>query len=89
MRNASLYAKARGGVTTVRVLFRPASSSGEVRQVTCTHGDRIVFAARMGRTVPADPSFEFRLRNGQPGDRIGLAWTDASGGSHAVQGRVT
>ena len=88
MRTASLYAKVRGGATTVRVLFRPAGTVEAIRTVSCTHGDRVVFAARMGRAMPADPSFEFRFRGAKPGDRIGLAWTDAAGASHSVQGTV-
>ncbi len=88
MRAASLYAKARGGATTVRVLFRPAGAAEAIRAVACTHRDRVVFTARMGHAVPADPSFEFRFRGAKPGDAIGLTWTDAGGASHSIRGTV-
>jgi Sulphur oxidation protein SoxZ len=88
MRAASLYGRVRGGVTTVRVLFRPSGSADAVRVVTCTHANRVVFAARIGNAQPADPSFEFRFRGAKAGDRIALDWTDAAGRAHSVHGTV-
>lgn len=98
MKSASIYAKARGGVTVVRVLIRPAKgdiqwewSSGAatrprfVREVVCTHAGRQVFSARMDRWMPADPSFEFQIRNARSGETLRLSWRDSQGAAHSIE----
>lgn len=96
MKNASIYAKARGGITVVRVLIRPANGdfqwqagaatrSQYVREVVCTHAGRQVFSARMDRWMPADPSFEFRMRNARAGETLRLSWRDSQGAAYAIE----
>lgn len=96
MKNASIYAKARGEVTVVRVLIRPASGDFQwhagaatrrqyVREVVCTHAGRQVFSAQMDRWMPADPSFEFRIRNAQAGETLRMSWRDSQGAAHTIE----
>ena len=96
MKNASIYAKVRGGVTVVRVLIRPADSDFQwragaatrlryVRDVICTHAGRQVFSARMDRWMPADPSFEFRIRSARAGETLRLSWRDNLGTAHSIE----
>ena len=95
---ASIYAKKQGDITKVRVLIRDGSSGEwtsdpikrtfQIRQALVTHNKKIVFAAQIGPWTPADPSFEFHLAAGKPGDSIRLSWQDSKGTTHEVDSTI-
>lgn len=95
---ASIYAKKKGGVTHVRVLIRgdvanhwasdPNARTHHAQQAIVSHKGQTVFRVRLGRWTPADPSFEFQLGGGAPGDPIGLTWQDSQGTIQTIESIV-
>ncbi len=92
---ASIYAKSQGSIINVRVLIRdgasdkwtadPTKRTRQIRQAAVFHNGKMVFRAQLGVWTPVDPSFEFHLAKGKPGDPIRLSWQDSMGTTNTVE----
>jgi sulfur-oxidizing protein SoxZ len=87
-----IRARARDGVTEVRVLLPHPMESGfrkdgkgrviprhHITEVQVSLAERVVLAAKMGPAVSQDPLLAFRFAAGSVGDRIHVTWTDNLG----------
>lgn len=94
MSEIRIRASEQDGIVEVRALLTHPMETGQrtdddgqpipadfIREVTCTHGDRVVLHAYWGTGVSANPFLSFRFRGGAAGDTITLSWTDNQGRS--------
>ena len=92
-------AKIKRDMVLVRVLIKhpmePGSRKDEatgqlipakyVREFTCKHKAKVVFAAYFGPAVSKNPYVSFSFSGGQKGDRLSLRWVDNTGESKSVE----
>tara|TARA_R110001606_G_C15402875_1_gene653453 strand:+ start:9312 stop:9614 length:303 start_codon:yes stop_codon:yes gene_type:complete len=50
-----------------------------IQELTCMHGDKLVFLANFGRAVSKDPYLAFSFSGGKAGDTLVLKWFDNLG----------
>lgn len=92
MSEIQIRASERSGIVEVRARMTHPMETGQrtgedgrtipahfIREVTCTHNDRVVMTTYWSTGVSANPFLSFRFRGGAKGDTITLSWTDNQG----------
>ena len=59
-----------------------------IKELVCTHGDKVVFHADFGRAVSKNPYVSFSLAGAQKGDTIAMTWTDNTNETLTVEAPV-
>ena len=60
-----------------------------IRQVSVTHGERVVFAAQFGPAVSANPFLAFRFQGGERGERVRVTWQDNLGDARTDEAMIS
>jgi sulfur-oxidizing protein SoxZ len=90
---ARLRARRLAEFTEIRLLLRHPMETGRrvdassgalvpanyIERLTIRLESRVVADCRLGTGVAADPSFTFRVKTGEPGERVTASWKDVSG----------
>lgn len=56
-----------------------------LQEVTVLRNDKVVARCLTGPGISRDPYFAFKLRGGEPGDRLRVEWRDNQGGSGSAE----
>ena len=84
-----IRATLQGDTVEVRVLMQHEMETGQrkdsqgktipawfIRNVTVTHGDKVVLAAQWGPAISKNPFLSFKFKGGAKGDKVKITWTD-------------
>jgi sulfur-oxidizing protein SoxZ len=97
-----IRAASKDGVTEVKVLMNHVMEtglrkdpSGElipalfITEVTAKLNDKVVMQAQWGQAVAKNPYLGFKIKGGQPGDKVSISWKDSSGDSRSDEAPVS
>jgi sulfur-oxidizing protein SoxZ len=88
MSKIRLLAKTKNGITQIKVLIKhpmrgtkkgDSTPADYLREIKCTHNDKVVISALIGTGISKNPYFSFKFKGGNKGDQITLIWTDNQG----------
>ena len=93
MSSIKIRTKRKDGFTQIRTLIvHPMETgrnrdvkSGEpipahyIRELTVKHNNKVIVSAVMGASISKDPYFAFKIKGGEPGDKILISWVDNLG----------
>jgi sulfur-oxidizing protein SoxZ len=85
-----IRARLDDGIIAVKVLIRHPMETGSrkhpstdeiiprhyIREVVCEHNGKPVLTMDWGWGISANPYLSFSIREGAPGDRVTVRWTD-------------
>lgn len=97
-----IRAKASGGVTTVKALIthpmetglRKNKKTGKlipakfISEVNVKHNGTTVLDANWGGAISKNPYLAFKFNGGAKDDSIELTWTDNSGATDSMSGKI-
>jgi sulfur-oxidizing protein SoxZ len=97
-----IRAASKDGVTEVKVLMNHVMETGLrkdasgalipalfITEVTAKLNDKVVMQAQWGTAVAKNPFLGFKIKGGNPGDKISVSWTDGSGDSRTDEATVS
>jgi len=97
-----IRAASKDGVTEVKVLMNHVMETGLrkdasgalipalfITEVTAKLNDKVVLQAQWGQAVAKNPYLGFKVKGGQPGDKISISWTDSSGDTRSDEATVS
>jgi sulfur-oxidizing protein SoxZ len=97
-----IRAASKDGVTEVKVLMNHAMETGLrkdasgalipalfITEVTAKLNDKVVLQAQWGQAVAKNPYLGFKVKGGQPGDKVSISWTDSSGDTRSDEATVS
>jgi sulfur-oxidizing protein SoxZ len=97
-----IRAASKDGVTEVKVLMNHVMETGLrkdasgafipalfITEVTAKLNDQVVLQAQWGQAVAKNPYLGFKVKGGQPGDKVSVSWTDSSGDTRSDEATVS
>ncbi|WP_374544738.1 thiosulfate oxidation carrier complex protein SoxZ [Rhodoblastus sp.] len=97
-----IRAASKDGVTEVKVLMNHVMETGLrkdasgvlipalfITEVTAKLNDKVVLQAQWGQAVAKNPYLGFKVKGGQPGDKVSVSWTDSSGDTRSDETTVS
>lgn len=97
-----IRAASKDGVTEVKVLMNHVMETGLrkdasgvlipalfITEVTAKLNDKVVLQAQWGQAVAKNPYLGFKVKGGQPGDKVSVSWTDSSGDTRSDEATVS
>ncbi|MDI9850077.1 thiosulfate oxidation carrier complex protein SoxZ [Rhodoblastus sp. 17X3] len=97
-----IRAASKDGVTEVKVLMNHVMETGLrkdpagelipalfITEVTAKLNDKVVMQAQWGQAVAKNPYLGFKIKGGQPGDKVSISWKDSSGDSRSDEAPVS
>lgn len=96
-------ARLRDGTITVKVLMRHPMETGNrkdpstglkvprhfIRELICEHNGEPVLRTQWSWGMARNPYLSIRIREGRPGDRVRVQWTDDQGAVDAIEAVVS
>jgi len=96
-----IRATSKNGVTEVKVLMNHVMETGLrkddsgkivpalfINEVTAKLNDKVVMQAQWGQAVARNPYLAFKVKGGNPGDKVTISWTDSSGDTRTDEAAV-
>ena len=102
MSSIKIRTKRKDGYTQIRTLIAHPMETGRRREVingeiipahyiqelTIKYNDKVVAAGIMGASIAKDPYFAFKIKGGEPGDKVMISWVDNLGNEDSIESIV-
>lgn len=96
-----IRATAKDGVTEIKVLMNHEMETGLrkdaagvivpawfITEVTARLNGKVVMQGQWGQSVAKNPFISFKVRGGQPGDKVSVSWLDTKGDSRTDEATI-
>ena len=102
MATTKIRAKAKNGVTTVKVLISHKMETGlrknkktgklipahHVTEVNAEHNGKLVFTANWGPAISKNPYLSFKFKGGVAGENVKISWIDNKGKGESLEATI-